>query len=75
MFHAGATTAGAVRVWLVTDKMISARIRDDDRIFDVYWSRLLGWSCTCQADNCDHRAAVELVTATAAGGCQRPGVS
>jgi hypothetical protein len=55
-----------VRIWLVSDKVISARVRGDRRIFDVRWSRSLGWSCTCQEDRCEHALAVQQVTATTA---------
>lgn len=57
-----------VRIWLVNDKVISARARGDDGIVDVHWTRALGWSCSCSEPDCEHRAAVELVTATSAAG-------
>jgi len=56
-----------VRIWLVSDKAIGARVRDSHiGIVDVHWSRLLGWSCTCQVERCDHVTAVQQVTATTA---------
>lgn len=57
-------TKGRVQVIWATDQAISARARGDSGgIWDIHWSRLLGWSCTCPAyGECSHVRAVANVT-------------
>lgn len=47
-------------------EVISARVYDAPAgIFDVYWSCLLGWHCTCTTpptEECHHQLAVQRVT-------------
>ena len=52
-----------VQVKFATDGLISAAVRGDHGIYDVQWTRLQGWACTCQAfGECSHRRAVTNVT-------------
>jgi uncharacterized Zn finger protein len=57
-------STGAVQITFATDQIIAARVRGDSGpIYDVRWSRMAGWDCTCAAyRSCTHIAAVAQVT-------------
>jgi uncharacterized Zn finger protein len=57
-------TTGAVQITFATDQIVSARVRGDSGpIYDVRWSRMAGWDCTCPAyRSCTHIEAVAQVT-------------
>ena len=41
-------TTGAVQITFATEHIVSARVRGDSGpIYDVRWSRMAGWDCTC----------------------------
>lgn len=55
--------SAAVAILFRTPGVVSARVRDASGIFDVAWSRLQPWSCTCLgASDCSHVDAVRRVT-------------
>jgi hypothetical protein len=57
-------SSGAVQIIFATDQFDQSRVRGDSGpIYDVRWSRLAGWDCTCAAyGECTHRKAVAQVT-------------
>jgi hypothetical protein len=57
-------SSGCVQIIFATDELVQARVRGDSGpIWDVRWSRLDGWDCTCPAyGECTHRKAVAQVT-------------
>jgi hypothetical protein len=54
----------SVQIRWATDQIISAAVRGDGGpIYDIRWTRNLGWSCTCQCmGRCSHEEAVASVT-------------
>jgi uncharacterized Zn finger protein len=57
-------TTGAVQIMFCTEGVVTARVRGDSGpIYDVRWSRMAGWDCTCAAyRSCTHIEAVAQVT-------------
>jgi hypothetical protein len=56
---------GCVQILFCTEGVISARVRGDSGLYDVRWSRLEGWHCTCTCAHfrrCTHIEAVSSVT-------------
>ena len=51
-----------LQIVLATDKAIAARVRGDSGIWDVYWSKFEGWTCSCPCwGRCSHiQAAVDV---------------
>jgi uncharacterized Zn finger protein len=53
----------SVHVLVATADVVTARVRGDHGIYDVRWSRLDGWRCTCPyRGRCSHQEAVAEVT-------------
>ncbi len=55
---------GRVRIKWASDQLTVAAVRGDSSIYDVRWTRLQGWSCSCACfgRGCSHIAAVRAVT-------------
>ena len=54
---------GRVQVVWATDQIIQAKVRGDHGLYEVRWSRAMGWSCDCPAfSDCSHRESVSRVT-------------
>ena len=52
-----------VQVKFCTEGVVSAAVRGDHGVYDVQWSRLQGWTCSCPAfKRCSHVEAVCSVT-------------
>lgn len=52
-----------VQILWATPAVVSASIRDANGVYDVRWTEMAGWSCTCQdAGTCAHQLAVKAVT-------------
>jgi hypothetical protein len=55
------TTTDSIHILWRTPAVISARVRAGG-IYDVAWTRLAGWSCTCLSDEeCAHVKAVKAL--------------
>jgi hypothetical protein len=53
----------SVHVLVATADVVTARVRGAHGIYDVRWSRLDGWHCTCPyRGRCSHEEAVAEVT-------------
>ena len=50
------------------ERAIWARVRGDHGVYDVRWSRVEGWHCSCpNLRRCSHIEAVTLVTMRSVG--------
>lgn len=57
-----------VQLLWAAEAALRARVRGDSGIHDIYWSRLLGWSCDCPCRHrCSHVTAVRAITMRSVG--------
>jgi hypothetical protein len=57
-------STNSVQVKFASDGIISAAVRGDSGIWDIRWSRVQGWECTCPhfGAECSHVRAVRSIT-------------
>jgi uncharacterized Zn finger protein len=56
-------SGAALQIKWATDQLVQARVRGDHGVYDVRWTRLQGWGCSCPAyGRCSHAEAVASVT-------------
>lgn len=61
---------GRIQILFGTDQLVQGRVRGDHGVYDVRWTRLQGWSCSCvNPRRCSHVEAVSSVTMRSVGGC------
>lgn len=52
-----------VQIKWATDQLVVAAVRGDSGVWDIRWTSLQGWHCTCPAyRRCSHIEAVASVT-------------
>lgn len=57
-----------VQIKWATDQLVQAAVRGDSGVYDVRWTRLQGWDCSCPAyGHCSHEQAVASVTMRTVG--------
>jgi uncharacterized Zn finger protein len=55
---------GRCQVMFATDQIVLARVEGDHDRYEVRWSSLRGWSCSCpeQRGRCSHISCVRSIT-------------
>ncbi|HEV3257291.1 MAG TPA: hypothetical protein VG013_10460 [Gemmataceae bacterium] len=57
-----------LQILFATDQLVQARVRGDHGVYDIRWTRLQGWHCTCAAyRECSHIEAIRSVTMRSVG--------